>query len=150
MQRSARFAAAFLLAALTGCGEDETPRDVDVTIGTASISARTDPPDGLATLDATIEMDATVDLSGAEVLEARITALPSGPELTFDINVRGPMDGTTIDLPANEVVVARVTNAGTTNAELAEFCGAAVSFEVTVEAEGIERSASRDVTVSCS
>lgn len=142
-----------LLAFAAACSEDETPRDFELLLGTASVSASADPPDGLAALDATAQLEATVDLRGATVIETTIQSLPEGPDsmsLTFEVNVRGPQDASSLDLPANEIVVARISNAGSTNAELQPFCGRAVSLQVVVEAEGIERTAERQLTVTCS
>ncbi len=145
----ARAALAFALLSSTACGED-TVRDVEVSVGTARVEARMVPPDGLATLDLTANLEATVDMEGAEITEVVLLGLPDGPELAFDYVVRGPQDTATIDLAAGDIAVARVTNAATTNAELLPFCGAAASVTVVVEVEGLVREASRDLTVNCS
>ena len=79
-----------------------------------------------------------------------MTALPDGPQLEFSVSVRGPQDGAPLDLPAGDIVVARITNVDTTNAELLPLCGRAASVMVVVEVEGLERRASRDITVDCS
>jgi len=138
------------LLCLTACGDDETPRDLDVSLGTARVSARMEPADGLAELDITAELEATVDLEGATVREVILTVLPDGPELEFSVSVRGPQDALDIDLPAGDTIVARITNAGTTNAELLPFCNLAASVTVVFEVEDLERAASRDLTVGCS
>lgn len=145
----ARAALPLALLSSTACGED-TVRDVEVTVGTARVEARMDPPEGLATLDLTAELEATVDMEAATVTDVVLRALPDGPELAFDFVVRGPQDTATIDLAAGDIAVARVTNAATTNADVLPFCNAAASLTVTVEVEGIVREASRDLTVNCS
>lgn len=147
-----KFGAACLvpLLCITACGDDETPRDLEVSVGTARVSARMDPADGLAELDITAELVATVDLEGATVAEVTLSLLPDGPDLDFAVSVRGPQDAPTIDLPAGGTVVARITNTGTTNAELLPYCGMAASVTVVFEVEDLERSASRDLTVDCS
>lgn len=147
-----KFGAACLvpLLCITACGDDETPRDLEVSVGTARVSARMDPADGLAELDITAELVATVDLEGATVAEVTLSLLPDGPDLDFAVSVRGPQDAPTIDLPAGGTVVARITNTGTTNAELLPYCGMAASVTVVFEVEDLERSASRDLTVGCS
>lgn len=139
-----------MLLCFTACGEDETPRDLELSLGTARVSARMDPADGLAELDITAELEATVDLEDATVAAVTLTVLPDGPELDFTVSVRGPQDAPGIDLPAGDIIVARITNAGTTNAELLPFCNAAATVTVIVEVEELERSASRDLTVGCS
>ncbi|MBV1859032.1 MAG: hypothetical protein KUG77_11525 [Nannocystaceae bacterium] len=138
------------LLCVSACGDDETPRDLEVSLGTARVSARMDPADGLAELDITAELESTVDLEGATVREVILSALPDGPQLEFAVSVRGPQDALDIDLSAGDTVVARVTNTGTTNAELLPFCGMAASVTVVFEVEELERSASRDLTVGCS
>ncbi|MGH1340670.1 MAG: hypothetical protein ACRBN8_03900 [Nannocystales bacterium] len=145
-----RAASLSTLLCLFACGEDETPRDLDVSLGSARVSARMEPADGLAELDITAELQATVDLEGAAVREVTLTALPDGPALEFSVAVRGPQDALDIDLPAGDIVVARITNAETTNAEVLPFCNRAASVNVVFEVEEIERSASRDLTVDCS
>jgi len=145
-----RVACLSTLLCLIACGDDETPRDLEVSLGTARVSARMEPADGLAELDITAELEATVDLEGATVREVTLTVLPDGPELEFSVSVRGPQDALDIDLPAGDTIVARITNAGTTNAELLPFCNVAASVNVVVEVEELERSASRDLTVGCS
>ena len=145
-----RVAACSVLLSVAACGGDETPRDVDVALGTARVSARMDPADGLADLEATAEMEATVDMTGVMVQEVILRAVPDGPELSFDIAVRGPQDTATIDLTAGDTIVARISNAGTTNAEVAPFCGSAASLTVLIEVEGLMREATRDLTVTCS
>jgi len=146
----ARVASTSGLLLFVACGGDETPRDVEVELGTARVSARMDPADGLAELDVTAEMVATVDMEGLMVTDVVLRALPDGPELDFDVVVRGPQDTASVDLAAGDTVVARITNAGTTNAEVLPFCNAAASVTVSVEVEGIVREAARDLTVSCS
>ena len=143
---------ALALAALlsTACADDEVARDLEVSIGTARVSARMDPPEALATLDLTADLEATVDMEGARVTDVSLRALPDGPEIAFAITVRGPQDTADIDLTAGDIVVARISNAGTTNADLQPFCGMAASLTVVVEVEGLVREAARDLTVSCS
>lgn len=149
-----KFGAACLvpLLCITACGDDETPRDLEVSLGTARVSAQMDPAQGqgLAVLDITAELEATVDLEGATVGEVTLSLLPDGPDLDFAVSVRGPQDAPTLDLPAGGTVVARITNTGTTNAELLPYCGMAASVTVVFEVEELDRSASRDVTVDCS
>lgn len=138
------------LLCLSACGEDGTPRDLALSVGTARVSARMDPADGLAELDITAQLEATVDLEGATVSEVTLTVLPDGPDLDFAVSVRGPQDTPGIDLPAGDIIVARITNAGTTNAELLPFCNVAATVTIVVEVEELERTASRDLTVGCS
>jgi hypothetical protein len=145
----ARVALALALLSSTACGED-TVRDVEVTVGTARVAARMDAPDELATLDLTANLEPTVDMEGATITDVVLRRLPDGPELEFDFVVRGPQDTATIDLAAGDIAVARITNAATTNAEVLPFCNAAASVTVSVEVEGLEREASRDLTVGCS
>lgn len=145
-----RAACLFSLLCVIACGEDETPRDLEVSLGTARVSARMEPADGLAELDVTAELEATVDLEGATVQQVTLAALPAGPELNFAVSVRGPQDALDIDLPAGDTIVARITNVGTTNAELLPFCNVAATVTVVFEVEELERSASRDLTVGCS
>lgn len=145
-----RVAACLALLSTVACGDDGTPRDVEVSLGTARVSARMEPADGLADLEATAELEATVDMTGVVVEEVVLRALPDGPELSFDTAVRGPQDTATIDLTAGDTIVARISNAGTTNAEVQPFCGSAASLTVFIEVEGLMREATRDLTVSCS
>lgn len=119
-------------------------------LGTARVAARMDPADGLAELEATAEMEATVDMTGVMVEEVVLRALPDGPELSFAVAVRGPRDTATIDLTAGDTVVARISNAGTTNAQVQPLCGSAASLTVLIEVEGLMREATRDLTVTCS
>ncbi len=135
---------------VSACGGDETPRNLEATVTTARVSARMDQPDGLAELDVTAELEATVDLRGVAVTEVTVQQLPDGAVIDFEVNVRGPQDASSFDLPGGEVVVARITNTSVTNAMLMPLCGAAASVTIVVEAEEFERTASRDVTVSCS
>lgn len=147
-----RFVWPALLGMLAGpsCADEDTPRDVTVEIGTASVSAQADPPDGLASLDLTVELDPTVDFEGGSITDVTLRRLPDGPELAFDVIVRGPQGTASIDLAAGDIAVARVTNGGTTNAELQPLCGAAASVTVVFEVESLVREASRDLTVTCS
>ncbi|MCR9161334.1 MAG: hypothetical protein ACE37F_12255 [Nannocystaceae bacterium] len=139
-----------LLCSVVACGGDETPRDVEVTLGTARVSARMEPADGLVDLEATAQMVATVDMTGVTVEDVVLRALPDGPEISFDVAVRGPRDTATIDLTAEDTVVARISNAATTNAQVLPFCGSAASLTVFIEVEGLMREATRDLTVTCS
>ncbi len=139
-----------LLLWATACGDDETPRELDLSLGTARVSARMDPADGLALLDITAQLEASVDLQGARVEAVTLSALPDGPELDFEVSVRGPQDASRIDLPAGDTIVARISNAGTTNAELLPLCNVAATVTVVVVVEDLERTASRDLTVGCS
>ncbi len=135
-----------------GCGDEGVERDLSVTLGTATISGREDQPEALALLDVTAQLEATVDLEAATVSDARIVALPEGPdsaELEFVTQVRGPQDASTLDLPGGETVNARITNVATTNAELQPFCRAAVVLRVTVSADEFDTVAERELTVSC-
>lgn len=109
-----------------------------------------DPADGLADLEATAELEATVDMTGVNVEEVVLRALPDGPEISFAVAVRGPQETATIDLTAGDTIVARISNAGTTNAQVQPFCGAAASLTVFIEVEGLMREATRDLTVTCS
>ena len=143
-----RAACLVTLLSATACGDDETPRDLEVTLGTARVSARMEPADGLAEFDITAELEATVDLEGATVAEVILTVLPDGPELPLTVSVRGPQED--LDLPAGDTIVARINNAGTTNAELLPFCNVAATVTVVFEVEELQRSASRDLTVGCS
>jgi len=148
-----RVASALAVASLlltTACAEDDPATDVAVTLGTARVSAQIDAPQDLASLEVTAQMEATVDLRGAMVQEVTLAALPDGPQVAFDVTVRGPQDAASIDLPAGDTVVARISNAGTTNADLQPLCGSAASMTIVVEVEGIVRDASRDLTVGCS
>ena len=72
---------ALALAALlsTACADDEVARYLEVSIGTARVSARMDPPEALATLDLTADLEATVDMEGARVTDVSLRALPDGP-----------------------------------------------------------------------
>lgn len=143
-----RAACLVTLLCVTACGDDETPRDLEVSLGTAGVSAQMEPADGLAVFDITAELEATVDLEGATVAQVTLTILPDGPEVALDVSVRGPQQD--LDLPAGDIIVARINNAGTTNAELLPFCNVAATVTVVFEVEELERSASRDLTVGCS
>ncbi len=137
-------------AGAASCGEDQAPGELDVAVTTARVSARMDPAEGLAVLDVTAELEASVDLRGASVTEVTVQRLPGGPAIDFDVNVRGPQDASSIDLPGGEVVVVRITNTSVTNETLLPLCSAAASVRIVVEAEGVEGTASRDLTVTCS
>ena len=138
------------LLCFSACADDETTPDVQLSIGTASVSAATDAPEGLATIDATVEFDPNVDFEGASIVRVTLTRLPDGPTLDLDTIARGPQGTASIDLPAGQITVARVSNSETRNGDLAMLCNAAATLTVTAEIEELEREASRDLTVSCS
>lgn len=137
---------------LLGCPSEEVG-GVEIGIARGQLDANPAVPDGLATLDLTVELQAQdlateVTLSRVTITEQPVT--DASPELDLGVEMINTVDdGSVVRLAAGEMGVARVNNTGTTNAQLETWCRKPVLLTVVVDTPDGESEASSDITVRC-
>ena len=144
-------ALAIALLALPGC--EEPAPELSATVRSLSFSADPAVPEGLATIDLTVDLEATN--AAAEVTLQRVTAfvLPRDDDAGVDVsgvlmNPQGAGDPV-VRLDSGELVTVRVTNGGVTNGTVAAWCQRPAQVEVEFEGNGLTADDAADATVLC-
>lgn len=145
-----------LLASLLGACQGEESDGIEASVvSSPTITANTGAPEGMATLDFSVELQARGQPEEVTLDEVRITAQPvtdSSDTLTFSaqmMNTQG--DDPVVRLDAGQTLIARVRNAGTTNDQLASWCDTPAELSVRMEtADGQGATATSNATVRCS
>ncbi|MCA9651606.1 MAG: hypothetical protein KC501_16940 [Myxococcales bacterium] len=138
---------------MPACQADEVG-GVDVSIARAQLDVSPGSPDGLATLDLTIELqardlDEEVTLVSVEIVEQPVSEGSPRQALAVEM-VNTTDEGEVLRLDGGAMGVGRINNIGTTNGQLESWCRKPVQMVVVVDTmhEG-EAEASADTTVRC-
>lgn len=140
-------------ALLLAC-QGEEPGGIEVGVARSSLETNQGMPDGLANLDVSVELQTLGQPEEVTLGEVMITAQPvsdASDILGFSVEMKNPQgDDPVVRMSAGQSITARVLNVGTTNVELAAWCGLPAELSVTVEtADGEEATATADLTVRC-
>jgi hypothetical protein len=142
---------ALVVLPLPAC-EEPAPA-LAATIGSLTIRADPALPEGLATIDLTVDLEARN--GSAEVTLQRVTAfaLPRDDDAGIDVsgvlmNPQGAGDPV-VRLDSGELVTVRVTNGSVTSGTIAAWCQRPAQVEVEFEGNGLTADDSADATVLC-
>lgn len=142
-----------LATSLLACQGDEAG-GIDATVVRAQLDVASAQPDALANLDVTVDLQARGQPEEVELGEAIIIAQPvtdDSDRFTFAAEMNPQSGDPVVRIEKGGESTVRVLNTGTTNGELAAWCGLPVELSVTLEtSDGDEATATYNISVRCS
>ncbi len=140
-------------AALSGCAEEEPPKQLEATISSATLRVDDAMPDGLVQFDVNVALDAQGDFSTIRLTRAAAVTLPEGDNslgFEFPARLMGPQGADDVlSAGSGETVVARAVDNQTTNGQLVGWCRLVAKIELEFEGDDLDASAQTEVSVGC-